>query len=282
MDQRIHTPYFTAWVHNIWIEQNVMLYPFSVTDTWALHYWLARKIPAVLDQGNVVMVDDCTLFYLTAAEYTAWPIIGNAVSFHINFTSNSMQEYASNIITGQQGVRLSPKNESRLINPVPFSLNPVTYRIIKRVLTCPFKSTVAEIYQARNCKNLLDIYLHQLVSETGHFRLLYSLRQVLLNIREYAQYHPDKFTAYEEVAKANRINVDTLRTGFENYFHTPLHTYVLQEKLNTAFHLLASSGKQFFEISRMVGYKHPHFMNHDFEQYFGYPMDYIRGKAMEK
>ena len=204
------------------------------------------------------------------------------MSFHINFTQEAIQEYVGSSLTGKEGIKFNPKSESRLINPVPFTLNPVTYRIIKRVITCPFRGTIAEIYQARNFRNLLDIYLHQLSNETGHYHLLSTVKQVMFYIRESAQLHPELFTSYESVAERYKMHPHTLRTGFESYFHTPLHAYVLQEKLNTAFHLLTNTGKQFSEISAMLGYKHYHFMNHDVEQYFGYPMEYIRGKAKEK
>lgn len=150
LDQKVPGRKYTGWVHRIWLSDLTLLYPFAVKDTWALHFWLARRIPAKLEHGQTVILDDCTLFFLPAAEYTAWPMPGNAISFHINF-----DEVGSST---QVSEATAASHRSKIINEFPYPISPVSFRIIKRVLSCKFLGRCAEIYQERNFKNLLDCY----------------------------------------------------------------------------------------------------------------------------
>ncbi|MEC5143071.1 hypothetical protein [Chitinophaga sp. 212800010-3] len=225
LDQKIPGRKFTGWVHRIWLSDLTLLYPFAIKDTWALHFWLARRIPARLEQGQTIILDDCTLFYLPAAEYTAWPLPGNAISFHINFIDNTN---ASS--TNPDGSHLS-----KIINELPYPISPVSFRIIKRVLSCKFVGRCAEFYQERNFKNLLDCYWYQNGNKDRKYQLIKTTKSILQLIRERAQIQPLLFTSYEWVAKDYSISVQTLRDGFESYFNIALHDYIHQEKLMTAF-----------------------------------------------
>jgi AraC-like DNA-binding protein len=269
LDMNIPLPGFSIWIHYLWLTGSVALQPFNTKDTYALHFWLARSIPAALKDKGLVNVEDCILFFLKAMEHAAWVTSGTSLSLHINI------DPASLIPLSYEYPQLSLLRElpvytiSTPVNPVPFSISAANIRILKRILHCRHIGAAGECYLRRNCVSLYSNYLNEL-SEAGATILVKPAdRWTLYRILQYAGSHAHTILSHDSLADRFHIDLITMKTGFEQEFHISLYDFILQERMNLAFNWLMNYNYSIEDIAHKLNYPVSFLFNADFELFFG-------------
>lgn len=266
LDMNIRLPGFSIWIHYLWMKNKAILHPFSTRNTWALHYWLADKIPVTLRDRGAMTLEDCMLFYLTKNEHTAWPSFGDALSVHINIDPEQILTIVNELPALKGLEQLPSPLNNTLINPVPFAINPVTRTLLKRILHCRYTGHIAMIYQRRNCIDLYLQYLDQLAAPPAVTLISPRLKKTLYEIQRMIILHPEK---PEKLTDTYGIPEHTLRDAFRQEFHISLFDYIMMEKLNKAFHMLMHNGVSRTQIAKELGYPHEAFLNGDFKLRYG-------------
>ena len=269
LDMNISLAGFSIWIHYLWLKGNVSLQPFNTRDTYALHFWLSRSIPAALKDKGLVNVEDCILFFLKAMEHTAWLSSGTSLSMHINIDPGNLcplsYEYPQLALLRE----LPAYTISTPVNPLPFTISAANIRILKRILHCRQRGTAAGCYLRRNCVSLYSNYLNEFSCTKVTIPLSREDRWKLYRILQYTGSHPETITSYNSLAERFHIDLITMRTGFEQEFHISLYDFVLQERMNMAFNLLMNYRYSIEEIARKLNYPAPFLFNADFEMFYG-------------
>lgn len=269
LDMNIPLPGFSIWIHYLWLTGSVALYPFNTRDTYALHFWLARSIPAALKDQGLVNVEDCMLFFLKAMEHAAWITSGISLSMHINIDPANLMPLSYEFPQLSLLRELPVYNISTPINPVPFPISAANIRILKRILHCRHIGAAGECYLRRNCVSLYSNYFKELNAEKTRRLLRPEDRWKLYRILQYAGSHPETIFSHDSLAERFQIDPITMKVGFEEEFHITLYDFVLQERMTLAFNLLMNYHYSIEDITRKLNYPATFLFNADFEMFFG-------------
>jgi AraC-like DNA-binding protein len=269
LDMNISLNGFSVWIHYLWLTSSVSLLPFNTKDTYALHFWLSRSIPAELKDQGLVNVEDCILFFLKAMEHAAWPASGASLSMHINIDPHNII-YLVNKYPQLSLLKELPLYEiSTPVNPVPFSIGAINIRLLKRMLHCRYVGIAGEAYLLRNCVSLFSNYFRELSLCDVTMFVNQELRRKLYRILQYAGSHAEKIHSYEALANMFQLDLITMRMGFEQEFHMSLYEFILQEQMNRAFEWLANYHYSVEKVAKELKYPATFLFNADFELYFG-------------
>lgn len=269
LDMNIRLDGFSVWIHYLWLTDNVALYPFNTKDTYALHYWLSRSIPAELRDQGLVNVEDCILFFLKAMEHAAWAASGASLSMHINVDPDNLTYLANKYPQLSRLKDLPEYAISTPVNPIPFSIGAVNIRLLKRILHCRYIGSVSECYLLRNCVSLFRNYFRELSLSDTRIVVRQEERRKLYRILQYAGRHPEKVHSYESLAAMFQIDLITMRLGFEQEFHMSLYDFILQEQMDRAFDWLINHHYSVEKVARELKYPATFLFNADFELFFG-------------
>jgi AraC-like DNA-binding protein len=269
LDMNITVDGFSIWVHYLWLTGGVSLLPFNTKDTYALHFWLSRSIPAELRDQGLVSVEDCILFFLKAMEHAAWPASGTSLSMHINVDPGALNSIAEKYPQLYLLKELPKYTISTPVNPVPFRISAVNIRLLKRILHCRYIGIVSECYLLRNCISLFTNYFRELSLSAIRIVVKEEDRRKLYRVLQYAGSYPDRVTSHEDLAEQFHIDLMTMRLGFEQEFHISLFDFVVQERMNRSFDLLMTYQYSVERVSRELGYPAEFLFNADFERFFG-------------
>ncbi|SFE45013.1 AraC-type DNA-binding protein [Chitinophaga sp. CF118] len=267
LDMNISLDGFSIWIHYLWLKGDILLQPFNTKDTFALHFWLARSIPAKLRDLGLVDVADCILFFLKAMEHAAWAASGISLSMHINVDPYNLVPLSTEFPQLAFLKNLPAYTNSTPINPMPFSISAVNFRILKRILHCRYIGIFSECYLRRNCVSLYTNYLKELSTEVAQIVMLEEDRRKLYRILQFVGSHPEMVVSHEYLAERFHINIITMRVGFEQEFHVSLFDFVQQERMNKAFSLLMNYSID--DIARKLGYPATFLFSADFEMFYG-------------
>jgi AraC-like DNA-binding protein len=263
LDLNIRVPGFNIWVHYLWLQGSSSLSPFSTRDTFALHFWLSRRIPAALKNKDILSLEDCMLFFLKASEHNAWPANGNALSMHVNVDPEGINQLTEDI-PGFERLNDYKGQVSTLVNPVPYPINAITFRTLKDILKCAYFGNAADIYLRRKCMNLYQQYFVRMEATTTPIQ-----HKNLLRIIQLISRYPEQVTSHEDIAKKFNIDIPSLKAGFEQIYNISLYDYVQQKRLDKAFHLLLTTTMTLREIAAYLGYPNYMIMDSAFELYYG-------------
>jgi AraC-like DNA-binding protein len=269
LDMNIPVNGFSIWIHYLWLTDNVSLLPFNTRDTYALHFWLSRRIPAALKDKGIVNLEDCILFFLKAMEHAAWPISGNSLSMHINIDPADLTRLSYEF---RQLALLREFPEyavSTPVNTIPFSISAVNIRILKKILQCRHIGPVAECYLRRNCVSLYSNYLKELSVTTPCILLKQEDRWKLYRILQYVGSHPEVVTSHDNLAERFDMDAVIMKEGFAQEFHMSIFDFVLQERMNLAFDWLMTFNYTIGHIAEMLNYRPTFLFNAEFERFFG-------------
>lgn len=269
LDMNIPLAGFSVWIHYLWLSGSASLQPFNTRDTWALHFWLARSIPAALKDTGMVNVEDCILFFLKAMEHAAWLSSGRSLSMHINIDPGNLSALSQEYPQLSFLTELPVFTISTPVNPMPFSISAANIRILKRILHCRHIGTAGDCYLKRNCVSLYSNYLNEFKGKEIIIPIGQEDRWKLYRILQYVGSHPETVISYESLAERFHMDKIIMRTGFEQEFHIPLFDFVLQERMNMGFNLLMSHKYSVKEITRKLNYSAPFLFNADFEMFYG-------------
>lgn len=268
LDMNIPLAGFSIWIHYLWLTGSIALQPFNTRDTYALHFWLARSIPAALKDKGLVNVEDCILFFLKAMEHAAWATSGTSLSMHINIDPANLLPLSYDYPQLSQLRELPVYNISTPVNPTPFTISAANIRILKRILHCRHIGVAAECYLKRICVSLYSNYLKEWRPDGSKILLRREDRWKLYRILQYAGSHPEKIVSHDSLAERFHMDLLTMKAGFEQEFHISLYDFVLQERMELAFTWLTGYNYSIEDIARKLHYRATFLFNADFELFF--------------
>jgi AraC family transcriptional regulator len=89
-------------------------------------------------------------------------------------------------------------------------------------------------------------------------------------IKSHIHANLDKDLRIKVLASSFNMSISTLQRHFFAYEHVPIHTYVLECRMEKAQELLRCHSSTIHEISLLVGFTEHSTFTRTFTQYFGY------------
>lgn len=143
----------------------------------------------------------------------------------------------------------------------------------KRILDCPFKGVVRQLYLESKAIELIALYLHQcslnVQNHTSSTQLcsdeierIHLAKDILLKNLE----HPPSLL---ELAQRVGLNDYKLKRGFRQVFGTTAFGYLYHQRMEKARDLLKSNTMNITEVAAVVGYRNPSAFGAAFKRMFG-------------
>lgn len=270
--QHVRIKEFSIWGHDILAKQYIILKPRTPRHILALHYMNEDTIDAVIDHVGPfkLKAKEVNLFSLHADFHSAALDRGNKIfSFHINVRPETLPELAKKYPVLQHLSQLDLAAMNGPLNAVPYQINDVCYKMLKRMFTCRYIELQAECYLYRLC---VDLYQNFAVQDT-QFRLSRGARgqqqndmmRRIFGFIESNIRHP--FTMKELAVRFNMTEA-ALNKDFESTYATSLGDYILQQRMYNVYEMMLRTKGSLSSIAWRTGYPNRRAMVADFITYF--------------
>lgn len=163
-----------------------------------------------------------------------------------------------------------------------YKLTPSVQVILYQLLHCPYQSGLRKLYTEAKLLELLAAYFSESVLQVDKTISCYGLSTddvaCIRNAKEILDSNLIDPPTIHQLSKMVRLNEYKLKKGFKELYSMPVHTYVIQRKLELAKLLLDSSEINVSEAACRVGYGNvSHFASAFRKQYGVNPGNYVKG-----
>jgi len=270
--QHIRVKEFSIWGHDILAKNFIILKPRTHRHILALHYMNEDTIDAVIDHMGPfkLRAREVNLFSLHADFHSAELDRGDKIfSFHINVRPETLPELAKKYPVLQHLAQRELASMNGPLNPVPYLINDVCYRMLKRMFTCRYVELQAECFLYRCC---VDLYQNFAVQD-AQFRLSKEeLEQPDTNrmkqVFAYVGANKRRPLATKEVAEVFGMTETALNASFERSYAVSLNDYLLQQRMYNIYYQLLNTRASLSAIAMRNGYLNRRAMVADFTAYF--------------
>ena len=156
------------------------------------------------------------------------------------------------------------------------STSPDMWLLISDMMHSPFTGKMQEMYLNSKITQLLLLQIKNFDSSVSVPRLLPYDEECILFIKEYIDENIGKELDLAMLSHLAGINRTKLKNGFKQLFGTPVHKYIMDQRMNIARHLLLSNDNSISEIAIKIGYKDTCHFSNAFKLRFGFPPSALR------
>ncbi|MFT4006368.1 MAG: AraC family transcriptional regulator [Lacrimispora sp.] len=145
--------------------------------------------------------------------------------------------------------------------------------ILNDMIRCQYCRDIKKIYLEGKSLELLAVYLDELILENGKTDALPKLSSADMD----ALYHArkildDNFISAPTIAQLSKLtclNEYKLKAGFREMFGMPIHTYVIDKRLELARLLIGDRKISVVEAALLVGYSNTNYFTEKFKAKYG-------------
>ncbi|MEC4112565.1 helix-turn-helix domain-containing protein [Myroides pelagicus] len=166
-------------------------------------------------------------------------------------------------------------NTPALLGNQSYEISPAMQRIIHDLYHCPFEGTTKKLVVEGSIMTLLGLILQQTTQDTNKkeaIALSKYDKTNIYNIKEELTNNYQHHYTIEELALIANMNRTKLQTGFRQLFNCTVHDYIIQTRMNKAYHLLAHTNiydMNIAEVAKHIGYSHYNHFSNAFKKHFG-------------
>lgn len=135
---------------------------------------------------------------------------------------------------------------------------PSMKRIIYDIIHCKYRGEVKKIYLEGKILELVAVYLDESVSEKGALTAGITLtKSDIASLNQAKQIVDGNLVSPPSLAELSRmiyLNETKLKKGFKQLFGMPVHTYIIDQRLEMAYQLLEARGITITSAAYMAGF----------------------------
>ncbi|SFB41193.1 helix-turn-helix transcriptional regulator [Clostridium frigidicarnis] len=139
-----------------------------------------------------------------------------------------------------------------------YKVTPSIQVILQQILKCPYQDTIKQLYIEGKLLELVAVYLNEVVYETERMPSKVNISSEDLHCIYRAKDILDE-NIYETpsitcISKCILLNEYKLKKGFKEIYGVPMHTYVINKRLENAKFLLEQKNLTVSQVAVKVGY----------------------------
>ena len=146
-------------------------------------------------------------------------------------------------------------------NSVPFGkfkITPSIQIILNQLLNCPYQDSLKQLYLEGKLLELLAVYFNEAVYQTQRIPENVNLSaqdiQSLYRAKEILDNEISETPTHRQLSKLVSLNEFKLKKGFKELFDVPIHTYVINQRLELAKALLDEKQLSVSQVAARAGY----------------------------
>lgn len=270
--QHIRIKEFSIWGHDILAKNYIVLKPRTPRHILALHYMQEDTIDAVIDHMGPfkLKAKEVNLFSLHADFHSAALDRGSKIfSFHINVRPETLPELAKKYPVLQHLAQMELADMNGPLNTVPYQINEVCYKMLKRMFSCRYVELQAECFLYRCC---VDLFQNFAIQDAQFRRSKEEGEQPdnsqMKHVFGYVESNRRLPLTVKAVAATFGMTETALNAGFERAYATPLSNYLLQQRMYNIYYQLLKTKASLSSIALRNGYPNRRAMVADFTAYF--------------
>lgn len=263
---------FSIWGHDILAKNYIVLKPRTPRHILALHYMQEDTIDAVIDHMGPfkLKAKEVNLFSLHADFHSAALDRGNKIfSFHINVRPETLPELAKKYPVLQHLAQMELADTNGPLNTVPYQINEVCYKMLKRMFSCRYVELQAECFLYRCC---VDLFRNFAVQDAQFRRLRKEGEQPVNSLMKqvfgYVESNRRQPLTVKGLATTFGMTETMLNADFERTYATSLSDYLLQQRMYNIYYQLLKTRASLSSIALRNGYPNRRAMVADFTAYF--------------
>lgn len=285
---------FKIWDHHITILDNNPIYPTTNEAGYKLHFMLSDiKVNAAVESNHPGITggrEDKTKVELESGQITIVHVpkgkhlapipLGTHNFFHIDLAPSIWPLLKKNkkgaaLLTA---IKKAKEHGEARINTTPVAINVYCMGLIEQIRQHTYNGKLSDIYLQQKCWQLL-MYFAEAFAQQGK-KVSRSLTPKDVNTL-------DNVKAMVKLQLHERFNAATLGRGFnippkvlarnfQQLFHSSIHDFSRNYKMEQAFKRLVKSNLPLNKLAQLLGFGSTTSFNRAFLAYWGYKPDYIR------
>ena len=156
------------------------------------------------------------------------------------------------------------------------STSPEMKLLIQDIMHSPFSGKMQEMYLSSKITQLLLLQIKDFDSFVSVPRLHSYDEERIRFIKEYIDENIGKELDLTMLSHLAGINRTKLKNGFKQLFGTPVHKYIIDQRMNMAHHLLSFQECSVSEVATKIGYSDTSHFSNAFKLRFGFPPSVLR------
>ncbi|WP_235839169.1 helix-turn-helix transcriptional regulator [Clostridium sp. Marseille-P2415] len=152
-------------------------------------------------------------------------------------------------------------------------LSPNIRLILNEMICCQYCGDVKKIYLEGKALELLAVYLDELVFENGRSDTLLKLSpadmEALYHARRILDENIVLAPTIGQLSRLTCLNEYKLKAGFRKVFGMPVHSYIIDKRLELARFLMAEQRLGVTETALLVGYSNTNYFTEKFKSKYG-------------
>lgn len=154
--------------------------------------------------------------------------------------------------------------------------------ILHQLLNCPYESAILDMYIEGKLLELLSVYFSEVILQMNQksdrtFELSRTDRESLMEAKEILHKSISNPPSCASLAQMVYLSESKLAKGFKALFGMPVHTYVIDKRLETALILFEKGETRVSNVANMVGYGNISHFAAAFKKKYGInPGEYVK------
>lgn len=162
-----------------------------------------------------------------------------------------------------------------------FQITPSIRVILQQIVKCPYQASLKRLYIEGKLLELVAVYLNEAVYQTqrvpGSVKLSSQDIESIYQAKKILDENLAQTLSLSNLSKLVSLNEFKLKRGFKELFGVPVHTYVLDKRLELAKFLLEEKKQRVSDIAGLVGYGNMSHFAAAFRKKYGVnPGDYLQ------
>lgn len=163
-----------------------------------------------------------------------------------------------------------------------YTITPSIRIILQQLLNCPYKNAMQEMYTEGKLLELLSVYFSEVILQRNtplhsSIELSRTDKESILKAKEILDKSISNPPSCAGLARMVCLSQSKLTKGFKAFFGMPVHTYVIDKRMETALYLFENGQEQVSSVADMVGYGNMSHFSAAFRKKYGInPGQYIK------
>lgn len=238
ISQHIQRANYNLWIHNFFIEKEIIIYPYNAIDLLSLHMLLRGRLRCILKGTEDVEVSLDTnissLFHVPGrVRHEAYFKEGMKVmSLHIDFKNEFLEKVATHHILLQELLHEGKTEPGRAHYQTGAALNAKDIILLEDLPEELKKTGGPELYLDGKVEELLRSYLQkqqlydrQQLLQKANFHFAPKDLDGIIRIMNIMEAHLDKHYTTRDYIRMTGLNADMIKKGFKYVTGVPLSVY---------------------------------------------------------
>ena len=238
ISQLIQRANYNLWVHNFFIEKDIIIYPYTGIDLLSLHMLLRGKLRCVLkgtsDVELLLDTNISNLFHVPGrVRHEAYFKAGMKImSLHIDFKNDFLEKAALHHVQLQELLHDAKTEPGRGHYQAGSALNAKDLALLEDLPEELKKGAGPELYLDGRVEDLLRSYLQkqqmlnrQALLQTANFHFAQKDLDAIIRIMNIMEAHLDQHYTTRDYISITGLNADMIKKGFKHVTGMPLSVY---------------------------------------------------------